>query len=763
MRQILRLTFIIGLLSILTAQSDAQPLRTGEWRTYTSMRLVRDVAVTSNGRHMWAATEGGAFRTDLSSLEVNEELRNTNGLTENELSAVGVDDQDNAYLGGVNGSFDIYEASSGRVRQERSILDAPEFPTKRINDIHIAGQRVYLATGYGLTIYNRSTRAFGETVTAFANLSPQQQVLRVVEARDTIFVVLTNAVAYAPAATFNLSNPSAWASVASPQGDLTSIAAFKDEMLVGSTLGLFRLDTRALRLEVLPGFDSLRILDLAANADSVVALEDNAGGHTLRFGSLSSFYRSYYAGLIPGRNVLTSLSMLPFGAVIAGTSGSGVSRLQEGRALDRTFPQGPVSNLVEDLAFDPNGILYTANGDFGVSVYQPSEEVWTGHARGGGTLPDFNYRTITVDSIRNVVWFGLRGSGVIKASGLTQGTPTWTRYSRDQGLPPSDPGNGDFVVVGQGMIDAAGNFAFTTWSAHGLGFTTTRDGSTFKNYSLPGGFHPYGTIAQDQSGTYWIGTERLTSPAPYGLFYYTPSGKTAGIIGGQGGVLGSRIVSAMIVDQDNALWVGTDLGLDIIADIYKASSGSNQNFTANRRIPFLEDQIINAIAVDGVGNKWVGTENGIFVTSPDGTDSVARFTSENSPLIDNNVIAIAFDAVTGDAYIGTQKGISRVNTIFKEGLSDYAGMKVYPNPVFQPSDEEVTVFVSGLVSGSTVGVYTSSGRLVAQIDGEELGSVVTWNGRDQNGNLLPSGVYLVSATSESTKERGQSKLVLIRK
>jgi hypothetical protein len=234
------------------------------------------------------------------------------------------------------------------------------------------------------------------------------------------------------------------------------------------------------------------------------------------------------------------------------------------------------------------------------------------------------------------------------------------------------------------------------------------------------------------------------------------------LFGGPGGVLSSASVNALVVDQDNALWVGSNAGLQIIADIYKAST-PNPKFTAIRKVPFVEEQFVRAIAVDGVGNKWIGTDNGIFVVSADGTDSVARFTKDNSPLIDNTVKSIAIDTRRGEAYIGTEKGISRVSTIFKQGESDYSGILVYPNPVVQTLESQPSVFIRGLVSGSQVNIYTSSGRLVASIDGKDLGGIVTWNGRDDNGNLLPSGVYLVSATSLDSPDRGQAKFVLIRK
>src|ERR1035437_600995 len=43
----------------------AQSLKPGEWRTYTSMRSVTDVALASDSIHAWAASGGGAFEVDL--------------------------------------------------------------------------------------------------------------------------------------------------------------------------------------------------------------------------------------------------------------------------------------------------------------------------------------------------------------------------------------------------------------------------------------------------------------------------------------------------------------------------------------------------------------------------------------------------------------------------------------------------------------------------------------------------------------------------
>jgi ligand-binding sensor domain-containing protein len=463
-------------------------------------------------------------------------------------------------------------------------------------------------------------------------------------------------------------------------------------------------------------------------------------------------------------NQINSLAVGKNGLLIAGTTLSGVLiGIQNGDSVEQAFPPGPTSNSIDDIDYSVSrSLLFTTHGGLGASVFDVNKDQWLEYPRTDPRMPQVTYRRVVFDSIRNVTWFGLVGSGIMKVQGLETGNVTYEIYDKDDGLPSSDAGGGNFIIGGKGMLNSEGQFVGTSWAADGRGLSFYQPNNTFNSVSLGGGFSTYARITQDFAGTYWIGTENNTAPAPYGLFFYTKNGTTGSLYGGPGGILSSPSVNALIVDQDNALWVGSSAGLQIIADIYKASS-PNPKFTAIRKVPFVEEQLVRTIAVDGVGNKWIGTDNGIFVVSADGTDSVARFTRENSPLIDNGIRTISIDTRRGEAFIGTEKGISRVSTIFKQGESDYAGIMVYPNPVVQTAESQPSVFIKGLVGGSQVNIYTSSGRLVASIDGKELGSIVSWNGRDDNGQLLPSGVYLVSATSIDSADRGQAKFLLIRK
>jgi ligand-binding sensor domain-containing protein len=317
------------------------------------------------------------------------------------------------------------------------------------------------------------------------------------------------------------------------------------------------------------------------------------------------------------------------------------------------------------------------------------------------------------------------------------------------------------------MLDQAGNFVVTDWAGDGKGLCISADGEKFTNYLLDqAGQISWGCVTQDQNGNYWVGTELGVGK---GVYWVRSSDGLHGVIdGGIGGTLGTPIegtenVNAILTDQDDEIWCGTEAGVEIISNP-DAIEQPNPVFSI-RSIPFLAGQVISTMAVDGVGNKWIGTNNGIFVVSPDGSDSVARFTKENSPLVDDQVVSLAIDPSRGEAYAGTPAGISRFSTIFKQGHSDYSNIRVYPNPVVQTVDfgGSPTIYIDGLVAGSTVQIFSLAGKLITKIEGTALGSTVTWNGRDALGRQVPSGMYLVSATSTQSGDNGEAKVVIVRK
>jgi hypothetical protein len=221
------------------------------------------------------------------------------------------------------------------------------------------------------------------------------------------------------------------------------------------------------------------------------------------------------------------------------------------------------------------------------------------------------------------------------------------------------------------------------------------------------------------------------------------------IINKSNSALPTNEVLSLEVDLDGAVWVGTKEGALVFqCDPFGECPGSRpfvtvDGFGAN----LLEDQSVITIGIDGANRKWFGTGTGIFVMSPDGNEQIAKFTTENSPLFDNTIYALAFNDETGEVYIGTGAGIQTYRSdATKGGETHRSDVLVFPNPVRPEYDGPIAI--KGLAQDATVKITDVNGQLVFET--EALGGQAIWNGRDYNGRKASTGVYLVFATSRNS-------------
>jgi hypothetical protein len=88
---------------------------------------------------------------------------------------------------------------------------------------------------------------------------------------------------------------------------------------------------------------------------------------------------------------------------------------------------------------------------------------------------------------------------------------------------------------------------------------------------------------------------------------------------------------------------------------------------------------------------------------------------------------------------------------------------VYPNP-FKPEEGHTTVNFAGLPDGADVTIYTFSGAVVRELSAS--GGLTAWDGRDESGRWMGSGLYFYLATHRSDESGGRlhkkGKLALIR-
>jgi hypothetical protein len=136
---------------------------------------------------------------------------------------------------------------------------------------------------------------------------------------------------------------------------------------------------------------------------------------------------------------------------------------------------------------------------------------------------------------------------------------------------------------------------------------------------------------------------------------------------------------------------------------------------------------------------------------------IHQFTSENSPLISNNIISISITK-DGEVFIGTANGI-----ISYKGTATPpapAGTKVYayPNPV----RENFTglIAIKGLENNSYIKITDSYGNLVYQTKSE--GGQAVWDGNNFNGEHVATGIYMVFAVTIDKSEKVVTKILVVR-
>ena len=170
---------------------------------------------------------------------------------------------------------------------------------------------------------------------------------------------------------------------------------------------------------------------------------------------------------------------------------------------------------------------------------------------------------------------------------------------------------------------------------------------------------------------------------------------------------------------------------------------------------------VTCMAIDGGGRKWFGTKaNGVYLISADNMTQVKHITSSNSPLLSDNILSIAINNTTGEVFFGTDKGLcsymsdATTPSDRPSGDNTYA----YPNPVKPGYTGPITIV--GLSMNADVKIVTTNGVLVAA--GISNGGSFVWNGKDQFGKPVASGVYMVESADEDGNNGVVCKVAIVR-
>jgi ligand-binding sensor domain-containing protein len=278
------------------------------------------------------------------------------------------------------------------------------------------------------------------------------------------------------------------------------------------------------------------------------------------------------------------------------------------------------------------------------------------------------------------------------------------------------------------------------WFGTDAGAVSARDGAwgvyTRENYWINN--NRVKCIATDPDGMNYLGTEgagvsRLRIDPVDGI-------TSASAIDWAWSGLVSDTCHAILIAKNGHQWFGTDKGLCL-----HTSKNTREDWVTYTTADGLADDFVRAIAEDQGGVKWFGTNAG--VSRWDGSAWRTYRTADG--LAGDTVYDIAVD-FDGSIWFATDRGVSRLSGITAAGPDgppvrmNLFRIRNYPNPF-----NAATMIAFDLPRSGNVAVRISAanGTSVRNLVGGvfETGEHrIRWDGRDDRGNSVPSGVYVAS-------------------
>ncbi len=731
------------------------------WEGFFSFAEIVDIDHSS--QFVYAAGVNAILKYDQNT-NTSETLSTINGLTGDAISKIFYSEaKSKLVVGYENGILQIID-DNGRITtvvaiNEKQVIAAND---KRINQFLESGDLLYIATGFGIALYNLESLEFDDTY--FIGNGGSQLDIRGIEIYEGMLYAATNT----GIRRADISNPFLldfmnWSQVIGfPWNDIIS---FNDRLLAPN-----------------PGRNLWELIGNGFVTSSVIlpslALDTMTSGNLLVI--TSRVNSAIYDGNL---NEVLNIEQI------------------DGETFEFTNAQ-----LIDNILY----IGTKRNGLISLNIQNPSDFFFI------DTNSPSNNAVFSVESAESGLWIGYGNYDVfynpfpLESEGISNLKPDepWINYSFEEILGarsnasitinPADPTEIFINSMVDGLIQFQDGVAIEQYRASNSSFAGTifripdskfdDEGNLWVLQSITGvPLHRRTTSGQwsavdfgtafpitedslsltkieiDQAGRIYYGT------TSQGLFGYDPRNETFGRLteGIQQGDLINDYVGALRIDQNNTLWIGSFLGLRVLSN--PSSMFEDQVRDARAIIiedingiprELLQDQAIVDIEVDGNNNKWIATSSaGALLLSPSGQETLFQFTKENSPLPTNSVNDISIDENTGKIYFATDGGlVAFQGTRSSKPQEDLNNLFAFPNPV-RPGFEG-NVIIDGLTERARVKIVDIEGNLVYEAVSQ--GGSIPWDTRSFSGQKVASGVYLLLVNTDDTIETKVFKLMIVR-
>ena len=111
---------------------------------------------------------------------------------------------------------------------------------------------------------------------------------------------------------------------------------------------------------------------------------------------------------------------------------------------------------------------------------------------------------------------------------------------------------------------------------------------------------------------------------------------------------------------------------------------------------------------------------------------------------------------TGTLYLGTKTGLYTAQTSIIRPDNKYT-LIAYPSPFNIEKHSFITI--DGLVSESEIRILTTDGKRIKTLYTDSKRTL--WDGKDENNNKVPPGVYIIISSSIVTNTSAACKIAII--
>ncbi|WP_340077076.1 two-component regulator propeller domain-containing protein [Leptobacterium sp. I13] len=739
------------------------------WQGHFSYNNVKEVII--DGDRIYAASENAFFIYDKRTKELISKST-VNGLSGETISTIHYDEAtDKLVLGDDTGLIEVFDLFQDEVLGVVDILNKQTIQpdNKRINHIMEYDRLLFIASDFGISLYNIEQLEFDDTY-FIGNNGEQIKVRQTTIFEGYIYAATEEGVYKAPINDENLIDFNRWEQI--------NTLNWRGVQVFNNTLYALANNRRLFEY----------------NGTTFVSINDHIGAvknfkatteHLIVTTTTNIYIYDQNLTQIANISAIPDFEPIQFNTAITsggelyiGTSSFGIlsTTINNPLIAEEIHPQGPLLNSAFSIRALPNE-LWVVFGEHTV-FYNP----FPLNSRGISHLKENTWVNIPFEDLfdaRSLVYVTPNPDNTDQVfvssfySGLIQiedEIPTIIYNTTNSSLESLDNGNPNApdIRIGGTAFDREGNlWILNTFVEEALKMrTASGQWSSFDIGDIvPAELNNLGfkEIVIDRNNYKFFTSVRK---GVIGFFENNGSPLLGNIEEGENiGNLPSSDVRALAIDTGGQLWIGTTRGLRVLfstGDFF-----NEENLQAEPVIilddgtpsELLFDQFINDIFVDGSNNKWIATDDsGAFYVSSDGRETIYHFTKENSPLPSNSVNAIEVDGETGKVYFATSNGIVSFQGNAVAPAEILNDVYTFPNPVRPGYIGNVTI--TGLVRNANVKVTDIEGNLVFETRAE--GGSVQWDLTAFGRHKVASGVYMVLISNEDGTDTNVSKIMVIR-